>query len=68
MALVHGEQVLELGEQLLGDIGCPSELAKVRKDSPLRFNVALAVSDVALRHLQFGLAVHVERLTPESEA
>jgi len=58
MAPVFGQQVLEFVEQLLGDVRRTPELAKVRNDSPLRFNVALALLNVTLRHFQGGLAVH----------
>lgn len=53
-----GEQVLELDEQLLGNHRRTPKLAKVRNNSPLRFNVTLALIHVAERHFQFGLAVH----------
>jgi hypothetical protein len=60
MALVLGEQAFEFVEQLFGDVRRTPKLAKVRNDSTLRFNVALALCDVAQRHFQFGLAVHFE--------
>ena len=65
MALVNGEQLLELGEQSLGDVGRPSELAKVRNDSLLRFNVAFTLGNVALRHFQGGLMVHGSAVHPK---
>lgn len=57
------EQVLEFCEQLLGHHRRTPKLAKVRNDSPLRFNVTLALGNVALRHFQFGLTVHSWNVT-----
>jgi len=68
MALVLRQQALELVEQLLGHRRRAPKLAKVRNDSPLRFNVALALGNVALRHFQFGLAVHFDCITPKPAA
>ena len=62
-----GEQVFELDEQLLGDRRRTPKVPKVRNDSPLRFNVTLALTHMAERHFQFGLAVHFEgSLTPKA--
>src|SRR5690349_24951889 len=58
MALVLRQQALELVEQLLGNHRRAPKLAKVRNDSPLRFNVTLALRDMTLRHFQGGLMVH----------
>ncbi len=66
MTGVLGEQVLELGKKLLGHVGSAPKLPEVRNDSPLRFNVALALCDMALRHFQFGLAVHLGDITPNA--
>ena len=63
MTPVFGEEVLELVEQLLGDVRRSPELAKVRNYSPLRFDVTFAICDMALRHFQGGLAVHANDCT-----
>ena len=62
------EQVLEFGKQFLGDVRRSPELAKVRNYSPLRFDVALTICDMALRHFQGGLAVHLRGSTPKAWA
>jgi hypothetical protein len=38
----------------------------VRNNSPLRFNVTLALRDMTLRHFQGGLAVHCNCCTPNA--
>src|SRR5690349_13698378 len=66
MALVLRQQALELVKQLLGHRRRTSKFPKVRNDSPLRFNVALALGNMALRHFQFGLAVHLGASIPKA--
>jgi len=68
VAFVDGQQVLEFAEQLFGNIRRTPELAKVRNNSPLRFNVALAVRYMTLRHFQGGLPVHVNGSTLKRRA
>lgn len=62
-----GEKLLELRQELLGNGRRTPKLMEVRNDSPLRFDVALALSNVAQRHFQFGLAVHFQRCTPKTK-